>query len=286
MKMRVAASAGELGAAQARYVIKRLAAAAPELEVEARSTSDALNEVEFIVESLEPSALAAASTAAASTADSDLIAVMPREWPWDVFLSREYPGLVDVPANELVVVSSARRLAQLRYHFPHLRAEQRSAVVVADNDQFDTTGCAGRIMSAAEIHWRELAGLVRSTLSPTEMTPAPAQGTLGVRARTDDRALVNRVRESLDHAPTRAAVTAEISFLAEFGGDARLPIGACARAVGSQLVLLGVLASADGRQLVQLATEGDVGNPERIAADLAHKMRRAGGAEIIASFSA
>lgn len=278
MKVRVATSPGELGAAQARYVIERLAAAVPELEIEARPI-DGLSDFDFFVASLEHSA-----PTAVSAGDFELTAVLQREWPWDAFVSREFPGLVDVPTNAMIVVESARRLAQLRYHFPHLRAEQRSAVVVADFDQFDATGCSGRIMSAAEIHWHKRAELVRSTFSPTEMTPAPAQGVLGIRARTANRALANRVRQALDHAPTRAAVAAEISLLAQFGGDARQPIGACARAVGSQLVLLGVLASADGQQLVQLATEGDVGNPERLAEDLAHKMRRAGGAEILASY--
>ena len=50
----------------------------------------------------------------------------------------------------------------------------------------------------------------------------------------------------LDHAPTRAAVTAERAVLAALGGGCQVPIGALATVAADRLHLLGVVASPDG----------------------------------------
>ena len=59
------------------------------------------------------------------------------------------------------------------------------------------------------------------------MLPAPAQGALAVECRIDDADLVELLA-ALDHAPTRAAVTAERALLATLEAGCSAPVAACA----------------------------------------------------------
>ena len=59
------------------------------------------------------------------------------------------------------------------------------------------------------------------------MLPAPAQGALAVECRSDDADLVELLA-ALDHAPTRAAVTAERAMLATLEAGCSAPVAALA----------------------------------------------------------
>ena len=57
---------------------------------------------------------------------------------------------------------------------------------------------------------------------------------------------------AVDHAPSRRAVEAERSFLAELGGSCDLPVGAYAQRVGgADLQLSGMVSSLDGRVMLR-----------------------------------
>ena len=69
------------------------------------------------------------------------------------------------------------------------------------------------------------AAEITETLDPMLMLPAPAQGALAVECRADDADLVELLA-ALDHAPTRAAVTAERALLATLEAGCRAPVAA------------------------------------------------------------
>ena len=56
-----------------------------------------------------------------------------------------------------------------------------------------------------------------------DMLPAVAQGAIGIQCRSDD-AQALRYLAALSHAPTKAAVDCERSFLAVLDGNCRTPI--------------------------------------------------------------
>src|SRR5580765_8016423 len=96
-----------------------------------------------------------------------------------------------------------------------------------------------------------LHGLPRMVLPLDACPAAPAQGALAVECRADDertRALLT----AIDHAPTRAAITAERALLAERGGGCHQRFGATER----QSKALGTLL------YVRAAGESDAGVPE------------------------
>jgi hydroxymethylbilane synthase len=111
------------------------------------------------------------------------------------------------------------------------------------------------------------------------MLPAPGQGALAVQCRVGDP--VFDLVALIDDADARAATTAERAFLRDLGAGCAAPVGAHARPDGPSRVLLDVLvASPDGRDVVQVAGEGE---PEDVGARLAAHALESGAARILAA---
>ena len=110
--------------------------------------------------------------------------------------------------------------------------------------------------------------VVTEALEPVQMLPAPAQGALAVECRAGDADLAAALAE-LDHADTRAAVTAERVLLAELEAGCSAPVGAIAEVVESidedgrvfeELSLRGCVAALDGSDVIRAS---GIGTPER-----------------------
>ena len=69
---------------------------------------------------------------------------------------------------------------------------------------------------------------VTEILDPIQVLPAPAQGALAVECRASDDDARERCCAALDHADTRAAVTAERALLAALEAGCSAPVGALA----------------------------------------------------------
>jgi hydroxymethylbilane synthase len=104
------------------------------------------------------------------------------------------------------------------------------------------------------------------------MLPAPAQGALAVECRLDDHDLVELLG-SLDHAPTRAAVTAERALLATLEAGCSAPVAAYAELAegedGDEIYLRGAVISPDGSRAVRLSRTGTPADAAEIGKALA-----------------
>ncbi|NHX35256.1 MULTISPECIES: hydroxymethylbilane synthase [Halolamina] len=120
-----------------------------------------------------------------------------------------------------------------------------------------------------------------SRLPMEEFVPSPAQGAIAVTARDEDT--VGRLRQKLDHAPTRVAVTVERTVLAELGGGCVAPLGVHATVQGDTVSVRAQVLSTDGTEVVEdardLPIENHVIAAESFAADLADR----GAADLIAA---
>ena len=72
--------------------------------------------------------------------------------------------------------------------------------------------CDALVLAEAGLLRLGLGRVISERLSRTDMLPAPGQGALALQCRAEAELL--RLLAPLDHAPTRAAVTAERAFLA------------------------------------------------------------------------
>ncbi len=208
---------------------------------------------------------------------------LKREDPRDALISRSGARFSGLPAGARIGTGSPRREAQIRAARPDLkvlplRGNVDTRLRKMKEGEFDA------IMLAA-------AGLKRlgrekeatELLSPEVMTPAPAQGVLGVTLRQDDAELKKAI-ESLNDAPTRICAEAERAFLKTLQGGCRVPVGALASADGSKLTLRGVIANPNGQQILRGRIMGSVENPMGLGNELAQRFLRDGALQILGAF--
>lgn len=199
-------------------------------------------------------------------------AVPEREDPADVVVSKAAPHLEALPAGAVVLTGSLRRRAQVLHRRPDLNVRDvRGNVPTRLRKLAESDACA-IVLARAGLVRLGLAGRISHRLEPAEFLPACGQGALAVEVRHDDEALSELLR-SIDHAASRAAVTAERAFLAALGGGCQVPIGAYARPEpgAASLVLTGMVANLDGSRLMRRTLTGAcVGS--RGAADLGRRL--------------
>lgn len=221
-------------------------------------------EVDLAVHSLKDVPLALSS-------EFDLPAILPRGAPGESVVSRDGRRLADLPAGAVVGTSSPRRAAQLL----SLRGDLVPVVMRGPVDDRVRQVRQGRFDAAI----LATAGLVRlgleheiaESLPLDEFLPAPGQGALVVQVRRADERVTRLVRV-LDDAPTRAAVTAELAFLAAFeklGGVA----AAAWATTAAGLRMRARLIALDGRILWDGVVRGD--EPEDVAASAIRDASRA-----------
>jgi len=103
-----------------------------------------------------------------------------------------------------------------------------------------------------------------------------------VETRADGGPAAELCRQ-LDHAPTRAAVTAERAVLAGLGGGCQVPIGAYAQIAEEELRLTAVVCTPDGERLIRRNLAGGADQPEALGRRLARELLDAGADEILES---
>ncbi len=175
-----------------------------------------------------------------------LAAVPLREDPRDALVSRTGAGLAALPAGARVGTGSPRRAAQLLAARPDLRV-----VDVRGNVGTRLALVSDGVVDAVVLALAGLARLgreheVSEVLDPEVVMPAPGQGALAVECRSDD-AVTAAACAGLDHALTRAEVTAERTLLAALEAGCSAPVGALATTDdGGGVLLRAVVASTDG----------------------------------------
>lgn len=198
-----------------------------------------------------------------------LAAVPEREDPRDVLVSATGRGLADLPEGALVGTGSPRRAAQLRaLASPMVVAPVRGNVDTRIGQVRDGTLDAV-VLAAAGLRRLGRIDEASELLDPEVMLPAPGQGALAVECRDGDED-VRELLAALDHAETRAAVTAERAVLARLEAGCTAPVAALARVEDGQLRCTALLAH-DLPAGTRLARAHAAAPPER-AAYLGHEL--------------
>jgi len=209
--------------------------------------------------------------------DGLTIAAIPeREDPRDAMVGSL---LMDLRAGAKVGTSSLRRAAQLRVVRKDLliesvRGNLDTRVRKLDEGQYDCI-----VLAAAGLTRLGWAHRIAEVLPAEVMCPAVGQGALAVETRAAGDALV--VCGTLDHAATRAAVTAERAVLASLGGGCQVPIGAYAQVSGETLRLIAVVIAPEGDRVVRKNDEGMVNDAEQAGRRVGAALLAAGAHEIL-----
>lgn len=220
-------------------------------------------------------------------ADGLTLAAMPRRAdPRDALVARDGLTLAELPTGARVGTGSPRRTAQLRalglgLDVVPLRGNVDSRVGRVAAGELDAV-----VVAAAGLVRLDRTEAATELLDPQQMLPAPGQGALAVECREADSALAAALAAALDDAPTRAAVTAERTVLADLEAGCTAPVGALADiAVGdgdeSEIYLRAVIATLDGAHAIRLSRTGAFTDPVGIGHRLAADLLDAGAAGLI-----
>jgi hydroxymethylbilane synthase len=202
-----------------------------------------------------------------------IAAIPEREDPRDAMVGQR---LADLRKGAKVGTSSLRRSAQLRRLRPDLQVESVRGNVDTRLRKLDEGQYESIVLAAAGLTRLGWSARIAELLDPEVMCPAVGQGALAVETRVGEN-----VCQALDHAKTRAAVTAERAVLSALGGGCLTPIGAHARVEGEQLRLMAIVLSPDGAQSVRDTAEGPVTGAERLGRELGEKLLKQGAARLL-----
>lgn len=309
MKIRLATRRSALALVQSRWVAAQLQRVQPGLEVElveVVTTGDRIQnvslseiggkglfvtEVEQLLLNREAElAVHSLKDVPAELAEGLVLGAVPeREDARDVLVTADGDALDDLEVGSRIGTNSLRRSLQLGRQ----RNDLEYAMLRGNVDTRLKKLAAGeyRAIVLAAAGLRRL-GLFDRPLwpMPVELSvPAVGQGALAIEARGDDPqtlALLARI----DHAESRACVTAERAFLAALGGDCHTPLAGHARLLdeGKRLHFEGWVGAHDGGEQVRassdvwLASEGELGSTAlKLAREVAETLLGRGARALI-----
>ena len=146
------------------------------------------------------------------------------------FCARRSPGdalvgarLADLAPGATVATGSVRRRAQLAEVRPDLQMVELRGNIQTRLSKIPPEGAI--VMAVAALEILGLTEHIAEELDPMRFVPAIGQGCVAVEARADDE-LAAELLASIDHVPSRAAVSTERAFLAALGSGCSLPVGA------------------------------------------------------------
>jgi hydroxymethylbilane synthase len=210
----------------------------------------------------------------------EIAAIPAREDARDVFCSRDYSRIEDLPSGARVGTSSLRRQAQLNGIRPDLDIHPLRGNVDTRLRKLQEGQYAAIILAAAGLKRLGLSTLSRQIIPADIMCPAAGQGALAIEIRQDDTTTRQHL-EFLNDACARAATTCERALLSALGGGCQVPIGAFAEMRNGALRLESIVADPDGSTLLRDTREGD--DPEKLGAAAAASLLSRGADEILAA---
>ena len=209
--------------------------------------------------------------------------ITEREDPADALVlnaKNKHLNLATLPEGAVVGTSSLRRLAQLRYHYPHLEFKDVRGNVITRLEKLDSGAYDCLILAAAGLGRLGFEDRIDQSIPGDISLHAVGQGALGIEC-VENKPEVMEIIKVLEHGPTSQRCLAERAFLRELEGGCQVPIGVNTHFEGDQLILTGMVASLDGKRLIREQTSGPAADPESIGLELATTLKGLGAGEIL-----
>ncbi|MDH5517010.1 MAG: hydroxymethylbilane synthase [Gammaproteobacteria bacterium] len=210
-----------------------------------------------------------------------LSVIMQRENPHDAFVSNNYEGLEDLPANARIGTSSLRRQLQIKAIMPDaemldLRGNVNTRLAKLDNGEYDAI-----ILASAGLIRLGFEDRIRHSLSPEQSLPAVGQGAVGIECRSGDSA-IEQLIAPLNDADTAIRLRAERALNKGLNGGCQVPIAGYALLQDNEIYLRGLVGKPDGSQVVFDEISGPAEGAEELGSELAKRLLAAGAADILA----
>ncbi|MEM1244062.1 MAG: hydroxymethylbilane synthase [Pseudomonadota bacterium] len=206
--------------------------------------------------------------------------ILAREDARDVFVSKRYQRIEDMPANSIIGTSSLRRQSLIKVIHPKLQVNLLRGNVLTrlkklDNDEYD-----GIILAAAGLKRLQLTDRIRHYLNETAFIPAVGQGAIGIECRRTDSQLRDLLKK-LNDPTTKKCITAERALNQHLQGGCSVPIGGHATINDAQLTLNAFVAYPDGSKIVKGTEQGEASMASEIGKSLAVRLLSMGADKIL-----
>ena len=211
-----------------------------------------------------------------------LAAVLEREHPGDVLISRAGSKYRELPEGSVLGTSSLRRTAQIKAIRPDLQVVDIRGNVETRIKKMEEQQLDGIILAYAGVKRLGLEQWITDPLTFEVMLPATGQGIIAIETRDPD-AQISGLLEAINHKETYIEMQAERAFLNRLEGGCQVPIGSLAKSSGNSLDLQGLVASLDGTKIIRDSVTASDPDPVQLGLELAERMLAAGAEDILNS---
>ena len=201
-------------------------------------------------------------------------AVLKRDTPNDLIMTREKVRLKDLKKNAVVGTSSIRRTVQLKKLRPdveikEIRGNVGTRINKLKNGEFDAIILAHAGLKRLKINENF------EKIDIKKMIPSPGQGVIAIVIRENDNLL--NFLENLNDTKTLIESECERNFLSALDGSCKTPIGALARLevkAKSKILFHYMVASEDGEKFIKDKTYFEIDNYCKMSFDLGQKIKK------------
>lgn len=208
-------------------------------------------------------------------------AIMEREDPRDVFISRDGRRLEELPSGSRIGTSSLRRKAFLLHRFPGLEIISVRGNLDTRLRKIESENLAGVMLAAAGIIRMGYRGRITTFMETDVVIPAIGQGALAIETRTDDHE-VEALVEPLNHPDTAFCILVERAFLQRLGGGCQVPMAAHCIKNGQDIEVTAAVVHPDGNPFIREKFAGPAQN-SGIGSKLADMLIQRGADAILRS---
>lgn len=242
----------------------------------------------LFTEELETSLLRGETHIAVHSA-KDLPSVLPKELEIISFTEREESQDVLVSeknlsiSDEFVVgTSSTRRVALLKYFYPHLKIVPMRGNLQTRMAKMQSGDCDALMLAYAGVKRMGYDKHVKHHFAQDEITPPVGQGALALEAsKTLDKTIRKKIIEACSHHNSSICLETERAFLKVMNGGCSVPIFARAILKDGEIHLNGGIVSLDGSKKIDVAGVATVSVGVKLGSGLAKELLSTGGEEIL-----
>lgn len=288
MKLRIGSRESRLAVIQSQMVMKLIAAAEPEAELELVTmkttgdkildkTLDKIGGKGLFVRELDQ---ALRDGRADFTVHSlkDMPMQVPEDLPLAAFSSREDPrdvlvlpeGATELDVSKPIGCSSRRRQLQLKQLFPNMDIQPVRGNVQTRLAKLEAGQFSALVLAAAGLKRLGLEGRISRYFTTEEILPAAGQGILVVQTR---RGMDTQCLRLVQDEKTACCAKAERAFVRALDGGCSSPVAAHAVVEGEKLTLTGFYVSEDERIQRKGSISGGVTEAETLGSTLARILK-------------
>ena len=222
-----------------------------------------------------------------------ICAALPREDPRDAIVASQSNQLDVSQVTAISILGSSksplrigtgsiRRTAQLKHAFPGInissvRGNVGTRLRKLDDGNFDLL-----VLATAGLLRLNLANRITARIPSELCVPAPGQGIVVGEYRNND-AETDELLASIADPETTAALAAERALVTALGADCQVPLGAIATPSDDQLIVRGVVASPDGKTLINQEAHGSFADASNVGREVASLLLKHGAESILSA---